>query len=326
MCFANSLLTQIDREFIAIFDAAQAAEVDAGWSTLEPLALAQGKVSRIEREAARAIARHKSAVAYLHHVIVECAVERLPKRLLISAAQDEEMLNGARKRAERRLVEARLELAALAPKPKAVVRHVLAPKPVESKAQGQINPLVQSTATTTGENDARHSVDRESKEVIAPSHRGQWQMDPRAVRRRTRYPRESLAQKLVGASGLARDGRFRERGLRIPGHRTCAVHMAQQCVNAGKLRNTAMVYETIGSRDEKLISMMGKLCGEARESGYYATLYGGTAGTFRVEFSKNVGRRRTPLGRLEIKAFGPLTLMGPVPKDVRDLCAKLVVP
>lgn len=87
-----------------------------------------------------------------------------------------------------------------------------------------------------------------------------------------------------------------------------------------------MVYETIGSRDAKLTSMMGKLCGDVRENGYYATLYGGTTGTFRVEFSKVVGRKRTPHGRLEIKTFGPVMLMGPVPKDVRDLCAEFVVP
>lgn len=87
-----------------------------------------------------------------------------------------------------------------------------------------------------------------------------------------------------------------------------------------------MNYETIESRDAKLTSRVGKLCGDIRDNGYTATHYGGCAGTIRVELSKVVGRRRTDLGQLSIKTFGPLITMGPVPKEIRELCAKFVVP
>lgn len=87
-----------------------------------------------------------------------------------------------------------------------------------------------------------------------------------------------------------------------------------------------MVYETIESRGAKLTSMVGKLCGDLRDNGYTATHYGGCAGSFRVELSRVVGRKRTALGQLNINAFGPLVMTGHVPKDVRDMCAKFVVP
>lgn len=91
--------------------------------------------------------------------------------------------------------------------------------------------------------------------------------------------------------------------------------------------STPMGYETIECRDKKLTSRVGKLCADIRDNGYMATYYGGPrAGSFRVELSKTVGRRRTALGQLHVNVFGPLITMGHVPKDIRDLCAKFVVP
>ncbi len=339
MCLPPSSIDQIDREFLALLDAAEAAVVDAGWAALEPLAEAQGKVHLLEQQAARAIARHRDAVAYLHYVIVECGAERLPKRLLMSAAQYEEMYCAARKRAETRLADARNELAALAPKPKAAVQFVLAPKSVKPAAVTPSIPVVQTTGAT-GENDARHSHDRDAEEVVAPSYRSQRQLDSSAVRRRTRRTRVSLAQTIVGTPNMARGGRFGERPLRVSSYRPCAVLISQRCVSPPALwnlspqhwdhhvkpRNTSMDYEPIASRDAKLSVMIGKLCRDIRDNGYDATSYGGCAGSCKVELSKVVGRKRTSCGRLEVKAFGPLTTMGPVPKAIVGLCAKVVVP
>jgi hypothetical protein len=86
------------------------------------------------------------------------------------------------------------------------------------------------------------------------------------------------------------------------------------------------MYETIEQRDAKLSTTIGKLCASVRDDGYFATNYGSRLGSYRVEFSKKVRGKRVEFGVLEIKSFGPVVLTGPVPQEIRALCAGLVVP
>ena len=86
------------------------------------------------------------------------------------------------------------------------------------------------------------------------------------------------------------------------------------------------MYESPQQRDAKLSSALGMLCASVREEGYYATNYGSTLGSYRVEFARKVKGRVVELGQLAIKSFGPVVLTGPVPQEIRALCAGLVVP
>lgn len=207
-----SQLLNIDSGFIALLEAAEAAEVDARWADLKPLAEAQGNVRRLEQEHARIVASHRRAVEYLARAIVECSAERWPKRLLISAQADEEIVGAARRRAEKRLAEARRVLASLAPAP--VARTV------------QAKPEVK---------DVSACINRSSAGSVGESGQNEWLLDTSAIRRGTGDAIQPVQQETSRPAGLAWKRRQRERRVRIPGIRFGSSVLGRNSSQEGEL-------------------------------------------------------------------------------------------